>query len=66
MLLQHAQRVAKLVQLGFTFLVGKQTLLILENLRQIRGTVIMPDWHGFFEEPKSRDAVPGFTGKEDD
>jgi hypothetical protein len=55
--LHHLQRIAQLVQLGFTFLVGKQTGLDNEKLRQIRGPATMPDWTGFFEVPKS-DASP--------
>jgi hypothetical protein len=51
MLLHHPQRIAELVQLGFALLVGKQTGLDDENLRQIRGVSIMTDSGGFFEVP---------------
>lgn len=52
MLLQHPQRIAELVQLGFALLVGKQTGLDHENLRQVRGDSIMTDSGGFFEVPR--------------
>jgi hypothetical protein len=53
MLLHHLQCITKLVQLGFALLVGKQTGLDLENLRQVRGANIMQDAKRFFEVPCS-------------
>ena len=51
MLLHHLQRITKLVQLGFPLLVGKQTGLDHENLRQVRGAHIMPDSQRFSRCP---------------
>jgi hypothetical protein len=53
MLLHHLQRITKLVELGFALLVGKQTGLDHENLRQVRGAHILPDPQRFFEVPIS-------------
>ena len=52
-LLHHLKRITKLVELGFTLLVGKQTGLDYENLRQVWGDHILPDSQGFFEVPLS-------------
>jgi hypothetical protein len=57
MLLHHLQRITKPVQLGFALLIGKQTGLDHENLRQVRGAHIMPDAPMFFEVPGSRNAM---------
>jgi hypothetical protein len=43
MLFHPLQRITKLVELGFALLVGKQTDLARENLRQVRGAHILPD-----------------------
>jgi hypothetical protein len=61
MLLHHLQCITKLVQLGFALLVGKQTGLDHENLRQVRGAHIMPDTQRFFEVPKSLLSIPKQT-----
>jgi hypothetical protein len=53
MLLHHLQRITKLVELGFALLVGKQTGLDHEKLRQIRGANILPDSQRYFEVPVS-------------
>lgn len=57
LLLHHLPRIPKLVEHGFALLVGKQTRLDHENLRQVRGAHIMPDPQRFFEMPFSQIAV---------